>query len=118
MGDRNSINSLNGGGDDEMGSFGVNNLEAKQQKVAEYYENNFTSENMDELGTAVRKLFREDIPVAAKGALNSAVKSMTPGFIQRFQNKKIYAQEVVDKERYVSTIILIALCCTALTKLV
>ncbi len=88
-----------------MGSFGVNNLEAKQQKVAEYYENNITSENMDELGAAVRKLFREDIPVAAKGALNNAVKSMTPGFIQRFQNKKIYAQEVVDKERFVMIIL-------------
>lgn len=62
---------------------------------------------MEELGTAVRKLFREDIPVAAKGALNNAVKSLTPGFIQRFQNKKIHVQEVEDKERYVEFTVLL-----------
>lgn len=111
MGDRNSIGSGDGGGggwlggkgngaDEEMGAFGVNNFAAKQQQVDAYYDNNMTLENLDEVKAMMAKLFREDIPAAAKGTFNSVVKGVTPGFIQRFQNRKIHVQDVEDKERY------------------
>lgn len=107
MGDRNSIGSGDGGGggwfggkgsgtDEEMGAFGVNNFASKQQKMEEYYDNNMSA---DELKLMMRKLVQEDIPAAAKETFKSVVRGVTPGFIQRFQNRKIHVQDVEDKER-------------------
>lgn len=107
MGDRNSIGSGGGGGgggwlggkgaDEEMGAFGVNNFAAKQQKLDDYYDNTM---NVDELKGLMVKLVQEDIPAAAKETFKTVVRGVTPGFIQRFQNRKIHVQDVEEKERY------------------
>ena len=79
-------------------TFGGSNLEAKRKFVDDYYESTITMENVEELGGVVRKFLREDLPNAAKGTVKTVVNGLTPGFIKRFRNKKIYAQEVEERE--------------------
>lgn len=84
--------------DDDSTSFGVNNYQAKQKAVSDYYENTVTMENMEELGGVLRKLVREDIPAVARNTAKVVVSGLTPGFIKRFQNKKIHIKEVEERE--------------------
>lgn len=86
------------GPEDESGGFGVNNYEAKQKAVADYYENTVTMENLEEVGGLLRKLIREDIPAVARNTAKAVVVGLTPGFIKRFQNKKIHIKEVEERE--------------------
>jgi len=55
--------------------------------------------NVDELKGLMVKLVQEDIPAAAKETFKTVVRGVTPGFIQRFQNRKIHVQDVEEKER-------------------
>lgn len=80
----------------EADAFGGSNLAAKQQYLDDnHLEDALSMENFEELGTAMRKFFSEGIPAGLK----SVKETLTPGFVRRFQNKKIHAQEVEDRER-------------------
>jgi hypothetical protein len=85
-------------GPPEVDAFGGSNLEAKQKYVEDHYDGSLSIENLEELGDAMRKFFSEDLPAGTRSAMKSVKETLTPGFIRRFQNKKIHAQEVEDRE--------------------
>jgi hypothetical protein len=82
----------------ESDAFGGSNLAAKQKVVEDYYDNNVTLENVEEFNTVVKKFFREDIPAGATSALKAVAETLTPGFIRRFNNKKIYIKEIEERD--------------------
>ena len=83
----------------EVDTFGGSNLEAKQKFVDTYYDSSFTMENVEDLGSTIGKFFRQDIPSGTKKAFNSITEALTPGFVRRFRNKKIYTEEVEDRDQ-------------------
>lgn len=119
MGDRTSVNStgeLNPGGRSSLSSLGSgsfipavkgppqvdafsgSNLEAKQKYADEHLEEGLSLDNVEELGEVVKKFFSEDIPAGARNAMKNLKDTFTPGFLRRFQNKKVHAKEVEDRE--------------------
>ena len=81
------------------GDFGVSNFQAKKQAVDQYYENNITAENVNQAVGALRRFVGEDVPAVAKEYLGGVVAVLTPGFVKRFQDKKIHIKEVEDREQ-------------------
>lgn len=85
----------------EVDAFGGSSLEAKQKFIEDNYDNTFSLENMEDLGTVMQKFFREDLPATTKKAFDTVTDALTPGFVRRFKNKKIHAKEVEDRDTYV-----------------
>ena len=78
--------------------FSGSNLHAKQQYVDDHMPDGFNIEDMEELGTVMRKFFSEDLPTGTVNALKGVASALTPGFIRRYKNTKIHAKEVEDRD--------------------
>lgn len=85
-------------GFEDADPFGGSNLQAKQKYVDDNVQDGFNVEDMEELGTVMRKFFSEDLPTGTINALKGVASALTPGFIRRYKNTKIHAKEVEDRD--------------------
>lgn len=85
--------------DGPSAKFGVSNLDEKQEMIEkEYNAEGLTLENIGELGGYISKFFREDISSGAHTAYRTTVETLTPGFVRRMRNKKIYIKQIAQTE--------------------
>lgn len=89
--------NLLGSAQDESLSFGANNLRKKIDTIDDAKEKEVGLDKAQEL---VTEIFDETVKAAIVG-IEFAKKAFTPGFITRYQNKKIHEQKIAVIEVYV-----------------
>lgn len=98
MSDPASANA-NAGVDESGGAFGSNNLEAKQQRIADEDDGGMSLDDINEIGGLARKFFLRDLPKAASRSYNAVKDGVTPQFIQRMRKTKIHLKRIEVEER-------------------
>lgn len=93
-----SLPGLLGSNSGEDANFGKNNYEKKMDVIANH-EEGFNIDDVAEVGGYMRKFLNEGLPKAASQAYGAVVDTITPGFIKRMKNKKIFAKQILDSEK-------------------
>jgi hypothetical protein len=78
-------------------NFGASNLEKKLEMADSM--NDSTLETLVEMGTYVRNFIVKDVPGGTKYALNVVKEGLTPGFVRRMKNRKIYVKTADNSEQ-------------------
>lgn len=93
-----NIKALFGGGENEGATFGTNNYE-KKAEIIDNHEEGYTLDDVAQVGGYLNKFMREGLPKAASTAVRTVVETVTPGFVRRMKNAKIFAKTVIENER-------------------
>lgn len=80
-------------------SYGVSNLDRKTQMVDDLDNMVINMDNVAELGDKMKLFFTRDMLNNTKKALNVVKSGLTPGFIKRYNAKKVHIEKIEDRER-------------------